>query len=567
MAASAEQLLFDGRAALDDWDWARARSLFGLALKTETSPEATHGLARAVEWAGDFEAAIALYEEAFILYRRRGDLRPTASIAARELSFLYAAVYANSAASDGWLARAASLAGAAGECAETGWVHLAECLATDNPELIGFHAAAATDLGRRLGDADLEFCAIGYNGLSLVLSGRIAEGMRHIDEAAAAATSGEVRDYQAVGEIYCKMLLCSELTLDVIRARQWMDVAAGFGHRANAAWVPAICGMHYGGLLTAAGHWSEAANRLETSIQDYNGGFRASRSGAVVRLADLRLRQGRMAEAERLLQGHEADSHAVRPMARLQLANGESASAAGALCRHLATVGPSVLRAPELALLVEAHLAAGEPGLAAGLGRELAALATATGLPQYRALAEYSLDTCAAAAGEPGAQTHLEAALAGFDAAHLPWEKARSRLALAQSMAAEPEPAAAVARAALREFEQLGAAHDADAAARLLRRLGDRSRMVPRLGGRLTARESEVLKLVAEGWSNGRIAAHLFISKRTVEHHVGNILAKLGHTTRAEAQAYAARQGMDPGAAGAARMRHPADRKPPSSPT
>ena len=78
-----------------------------------------------------------------------------------------------------------------------------------------------------------------------------------IDEAASAASGGEVHDYTAVGEIYCKMLLCCELTLDVRRAQQWMAVAEFFGHRANSPWIPAICGMHYGGVLTEAGRWAE----------------------------------------------------------------------------------------------------------------------------------------------------------------------------------------------------------------------------------------------------------------------------------------------------------------------
>jgi len=60
----------------------------------------------------------------------------------------------------------------------------------------------------------------------------------------------------------------------------------------------------------------------------------------------------------------------------------------------------------------------------------------------------------------------------------------------------------------------------------------------------LTDRELEVLALVAAGKSNPQIGAALYISRKTAEHHVSRILAKLGVATRSEAAAVAARQGL-----------------------
>jgi DNA-binding NarL/FixJ family response regulator len=65
----------------------------------------------------------------------------------------------------------------------------------------------------------------------------------------------------------------------------------------------------------------------------------------------------------------------------------------------------------------------------------------------------------------------------------------------------------------------------------------------PASGG-LTAREREVLKLVAEGRNNKEIAAALFISPKTASVHVSNILAKLGVTSRTQAAAKAHTDGL-----------------------
>jgi DNA-binding NarL/FixJ family response regulator len=81
----------------------------------------------------------------------------------------------------------------------------------------------------------------------------------------------------------------------------------------------------------------------------------------------------------------------------------------------------------------------------------------------------------------------------------------------------------------------------ADRAAALLRELGGPARTGPKLLGLLTKREVEVLRLLAEGLTNAEIAARLYISTKTAEHHVSNLLAKLQLTSRTEAAAYAVR--------------------------
>ncbi|WP_162829910.1 helix-turn-helix transcriptional regulator [Amycolatopsis palatopharyngis] len=556
MKPTAAHLLGEGKAALDRGDWEQARSLLANALaleetaETAETAETLYLLARAAEWSADYRDAIELYERAFVAYRELGETRMPALIAGRELSFLHIAVYGNEAVSGGWLARARRLAEEAGVCVEAGWVELACALMTDDPGAKERHVGTAADIARRFGDADLHFGALAHEGTTLVLAGRITAGMLLVDEAATAAASGEVKDYLTAGEIYCHMLLCCELTLDVRRAQQWMAVGDAFGTRSNAPWVPAICRTHYGGILTSAGRWNDAERQLATSITLYEASYPALRSSAMVRLADLRVRQGRYAEAARLLAGFEFDSFAVRPMARLHLARGEYAVARRLLRRWLGGGSAHPLQAPELALLVEVEVMAGRIDEARLVYARLSTVAAENELPRIRALAQYSAGIIAAAAGDPDALAHFEAALPGFAAAELPLEEARVRLAISRLLAqSAPEIAVPGARSALAVFDGLAAGADADAAASQLRGLGEPGRARPRVPGALTRRESEVLVHIAEGLTNEQIARRLYLSKRTVEHHVSSILRKLGLANRAEATAYSLRGPAEHGAA------------------
>ena len=539
-------LVAEGQAALARADWAAARRLFGHALRQEDSPEACYGMACAEERSGDFGSAVRMYERAFTGYRLRGETRLPALIAGRELSFLHAAVFGNVAAASGWLARARSLADEAGECVEAGWVELAEALATGDPDAIERHARSARRIARRLDEPDLAFCALGYEGTALVLRGRVAEGMRRLDEAALAATNGEVRDPVVVGEIYCKMLFCCELTLDVGRAQDWIVTADEAGRVANGdRWISAVCRMHYGGILTAAGRWSAAEEQLSSSLRLHDSGMRAMRSGAAVRLADLRVRQGRLLEAAVLLRDNEFDECAVLPLARLHLLRGESDVADAILRRALGSGGGwSVLDAPVLALLAEIGASVGRLDEAEALRRRVTALAEASRLAHVQALSARVTGVVRRAAGQDGVLACFEEALRNFARAGLPWEAARCRLAISLAAADTSKGVAvAEARAALDVFRELGARVDADEAATVLRELGVRPpaiRSARRVDG-LTPREGEVLRLMAEGLSNQQVAERLYLSKRTVEHHVSGILAKLGVTTRGEALVHALR--------------------------
>ena len=105
----------------------------------------------------------------------------------------------------------------------------------------------------------------------------------------------------------------------------------------------------------------------------------------------------------------------------------------------------------------------------------------------------------------------------------------------------QPDLAVEHARRALRAFEALGAAADADRVAAFLRAQGVAARTGAKGVGVLTGREQDVLALLAAGLSNPEIAERLHVSRKTASHHVSSILAKLGVRNRAEAAAHAAR--------------------------
>jgi DNA-binding CsgD family transcriptional regulator len=536
-----EDLLRAGGEALAAADWERARSWFERARVLGESAEVLDGLSQAVHFQGEYDVAIELKERAFAEYRRRG-MRVEAAELARWLAFLHGAVHGNMAAANGWMARAESLLGGVEECAAHGWLTLDRAPWSRDSSERERLARAALTIARRFGDTDLEFGSLALLGDAYVHSGRVAQGMTLLDEAMAAVTGGEVVGIATVGEIYCRLLGACERAADIRRAEQWVAVAADY-----VAWgdfVPPTCRLHYGAILIATGRWAEAEEELLAAIRTFEAGYRAMRQSPLLRLAELRVLQGRFEEAERLMEGNESHPVARRLRAMVALAQGDLA-----LAEELAWVclegedSSDPACAPLLELLVDVRLTRDDVGGAAQTLDRLTELARNSGHDRVGASAEFAAGRLLAAEGNEQALARLQAALERFTALDLPLAAACAQLELARALASSsPDAAVAEARLALGTFERLGAVSHADAAGHLLRRLGARGRVWPRRYGSLTKRETEVLSLLAAGCSNAEIGERLYISRRTAEHHVASILAKLGLRRRAEAAAYAARE-------------------------
>ena len=536
-----DRLPREGWEALAAADWPTARRSFEEALAESESAEALDGLSQALQFLCEYDAATEVKERAFAAYRREG--RPAdAADTARWLAFLHGTYQGNFAVASGWMGRAQSLLEGVEECASHGWLILDGAVFTRDAKEREQCAASALTIARRFGDADLEFEAIALLGETKVATGRLAEGMQLLDQAMAAVTAGEVAAHGAMGEICCRLLSACEHATDVRRAEEWMALADR--HVAWADFVRPTCRTHYGGILVALGRWDEAETELRYAIETFERGYRGDGAFPLVRLAGLRVRQGRYEEAERLLEGVEWHPAARRASAVIALARGDLGLAEELAQLCFEGSDPADLAcAPLLELLVEIQLARGEAEEAQATLARLEQLASGAGGELVLAFAELGAGRVRAAGGDEGATAHLTRALEAFAGLGLPHEAGRARLELARVLSAgSPEAAAGEARLALAAFERLGAARDADAAAALLRELGGGARSWPKGHGKLTKRESEVLPLVAAGLSNADIAERLFISPRTAEHHVASIIAKLGLRNRAEAAAYAVRE-------------------------
>jgi DNA-binding NarL/FixJ family response regulator len=464
---------------------------------------------------------------------------------ARTLACMYGTVVGDGAVMSGWMARAQTLLADSVDSPERGWVALNLGMFEGDRVKKEQRFRDALEVARRFGDADLEFVTLAYLGASLVHSDRIEEGMMLLDEALAAVAGSEVDDFCALEEIFCQLFSACEHACDVVRADQWIRIGDAIAERRKLPAVSAFCRTHYGGILTTAGRWPEADVALTDAVRLWGLGQRTLRAGALVRLADLRVRQDRFEEAEQLLVGLDVndDPGAARPLAAIQLSRGETSLARDTLERALAQIDPmGMAAAPLLALLVDVHLAANQPDDAQKTVESLAQCATRHASQHLLAAAALARGRVYLAAGTGDPQACLREALAGFARAQMPMEVARSRLELANALlTTRPEVAMVEARAALDAFEKLQAARQADAAAGVLRSLGVKGSSPKRSGGLLTKREAEVLDLLGHGLSNPEMSERLYISRKTVEHHVGNILSKLGLRSRAEAAAYAAR--------------------------
>ena len=506
------------------------------------------GLSEALWWLGELGESVAWRERAFTQLRDEGDV-VQAALAALYTSLDYRKQFGDAAAASGWLAQTTRLVDEHGLEPLRGWLLFAMSFNADDPTVAEHLARDAQRAGSAAGDRDLELCALAQVGASLVAQGRVADGVRCLDEAMAVSLALDGAPDTVVFTSCMMMTSCANCA-DFARVVQWVRRTIAFTERFGCPFLFAECRIHYGGVLAATGDWPSAERELLAGLEMTELAVPSLHRLAIANLAALRLGQGRVEDAERLLEGHTESAEIAPVLARVHLWHGRPAAARAVLRRRPATgAGEWLERSRIDELLGEAELALGEVDAA---GRRAAAMVAKGGeltCHLIGARGHRLAGRVAMAAGEfDVARGSLDAALVAFVRLEMVVEAGCTRLLLASALeTSEPEVAAAEASAVLAGADRLGAAPIADEAAALLRRLGVRvSRGAPGDGSALSRRETQVLQLLGEGLSNPEIAARLHLSRKTVEHHVAHVLTKLGARNRSEAAAEAMRRSADP---------------------
>ena len=427
------------------------------------------------------------------------------------------------------------------DCAEEGFFLVA--IAFQNMDEGDADAAFAASekigaIADRFSDPDLVAISRLIKGQALIQLGDTTQGVAWLDEVMISATSNEVSPL-VVGLIYCAVIEAFQAIFDLHRAQEW---TAALSHwcESQPDLVPyrGQCLVHRAEIMQLHGAWPDAIEEAKRA-----GDWLSQPPGhpavgmAFYQQAELHRLCGNFAEAEEAYRQATRWGRSPQPgLAQLRLAQGQVEAAEAAINGALDEAQEMTTRSRLLAAYVEILLAANDVTEARSAADELSGIAAMMDAPMLHAMAAQAMGAVLLAGGEHRtALATLRSAWGVWRKLEAPYEAARVRVlvGLACRAIGDEDTAEMELDAARWVFQQLGAAPD-------LARVEELSRaeaIMP--AGGLTAREVQVLALVAKGETNKAIAAELVLSERTVERHVSNIFNKLGVSSRAAATAYA----------------------------
>lgn len=442
-----------------------------------TDADASHELAAAARASFDVEGAVTHLSAAIRALTAAGEPR-RAAMACVGLGDILINGMGNVTAGRAWFARAAAMIEHEEPCIEQGWVAVAAmgCDVGDPDRLLAA-AELALDRARRFGDVNLETKALADGGLAHVQAGRVPEGMAMLDEAMA-LVCGPADDQDVAGKSACSFFTACYYSADFGRAASWADLMRARRVIAPVPGAPIFLSNHCdavrAALLCELGRWSEAEVLLERASADFTTVTGMPSWHADILLADLRIRQGRHTDAERLLLGRDQAYEALLPWARLHHARGDHDLAAAAARRGLRGLGVDRLRAIELlTVLVDAELARGDVEAAGRACADLEERLRDTDNPVLAARSASARARLLHATGEVDAAVgHLEEALDHLPTGVAPYQRTRLLLALARLRERTGDRAGAVldakaADATLAELDVVTAPEDRDLLDRL----------------------------------------------------------------------------------------------------
>lgn len=495
-------------------------------------------LGRSAYMVGDADAYVTALERAHRAHLEAGDILPAVRVAfwiGHSLLFRGQAVPAG-----GWFARAQRLFDESGEDgAERGWLLIPAWLqqmGTGDYESGYATAGEAADIAGRFGDADLLWLARADQGRALVNMGRVADGLRLVDEMFVVATEGQLSPV-VTGIVYCNTIAYCVDGYAFGHAREWTE--------ALTRWCDAqpemeehfgFCLVHRAELHHLSGSWAIAFEESERAAATHTAGQlnQLVRGKAAYVQGEMHRLAGDFAAAEKTFREANARGYEPQPgLALLRLVQGNADSAAAAIRRAIGESTQMLRRARLLPAYVEITLAVGEFDRAGAAVDELEAIASTVG-GAIAAMAACAKGALLVAVEEPGAALiALRSGMEAWQRLGVPYEAARARvlIGLACRALGDHDTAELELDTARAVFGQLGAKPDQARVDALVGRDGTDEG--------LTAREIEVLRSVASGQSNSEIAAALVISEHTVARHLQNIFGKLGVSSRTAAAAYA----------------------------
>jgi DNA-binding NarL/FixJ family response regulator len=527
-----------GRDALARSAWREAFLALSEADRTVTlSASDLAALSRSAYMVGDTDAYVAALERAHRAHLDAGDVLPAVQVAfwiGHSLLFRGQGV-----AAGGWFARAQRLFDESGEdSAERGWLLIPtwlQQLGRGEYEAGYATAGEGADIARRFDDADLLWLARGDQGRALIHMGRVAEGLRLVDEMFVVATEGRLSPV-VTGIVYCNTIAYCVDAYALDHAREWTDALTRWCEgQPQMEEHFGFCLVHRAELHHLSGSWAIAHEESERAAATHDRGQlnQLVRGKAAYVQGELHRVAGDYAAAEKSFREANALGHEPQPgLALLRLGQGRPDSAAAAIRRAAGESTQPLRRVRLLPAYVEITLAVGELDRARAAVDELETIASTVG-GAVAAMAACAKGALLVACDEPReALIALRPGLEGWQRLGIPYEEARARVlvALACRAIGDHDTAELELDTARAAFTSLGAGPDRARVDALAGRADDDG---------LTAREVEVLRLVASGRSNGEIAAALVISEHTVARHLQNIFGKLGVSTRTAAAAYA----------------------------